>query len=91
MPVQKHWAIKLSYQEWVALVQCKFKMKKEKKKSRTVQIKRENGEQRKSCIDLTIDIGAAAQSGANFCCASHTTTVFSVAAKTRVDTKVVLL
>lgn len=29
MPVQKHWPTQLSYQ--VALAQCKFKMKKEKK------------------------------------------------------------
>lgn len=45
----------------------------------------------KSRIDLTIGTGAAAHRGANLYSAFHSTTVFLVAAKKRVDTKVVVL
>lgn len=33
MPIEKCWTVKSGYQEWLKLIQCKFKMGKKNKKS----------------------------------------------------------
>lgn len=43
MPVEKCWAIKLGYQEWLELTQCKFKTGKGKKKQNCLDKKGKGG------------------------------------------------
>lgn len=43
MPVEKCWAIKLGYQEWLELILCNFKTGKGKKKQICLDKKRKGG------------------------------------------------